>query len=144
MCHSESLVLKVSRVSAFSQSHDIILDRAITLTCFFPPEWTYTVHKHPPSEEGLVLPGREIPFSYGTLSVSSDSTRQERSVSRTRNGGWYSNAASILEPGLCLWCTTHTTAETPMIATTLRMTRPDSSALDSGREQVTMQRRSRL
>lgn len=79
-----------------------------------------SLHEHPP---------RESQFFYGTLSVSSASTRQDWSVSRTRNGGWYSNAVKMVEPRLFFWCRNQITAEIPMIATTLRMTRADSNAL---------------
>lgn len=44
-----------------------------------------------------------VKSSYGTLSVSSASTRQVWSGSRTRNGGWYSKAVKMLEPRLCFW-----------------------------------------
>lgn len=98
---------------------------------------SWNMPEHPPSEEGLVRPGGAIQFSYGALSVSSASTRQERSSSRTRNGGWYSNAVSIGKPGLFLWCRNQITAETPMIATTVRMTMAVSSALGPWGEQGT-------
>lgn len=68
------------------------------------------------------------------LSVSSASTRQDWSVSRTRNGGWYSNPVRMVEPRLCFWCRNQITAETPMIATTLKMTRADSRALGSEKD----------
>lgn len=64
-------------------------------------------------------------------SVSSASTRQDSSVSGTRNGGWYSNAVKMGEPEFCFWCTNQIPAETPTTATTLRMTRVESSALGS-------------
>lgn len=83
-----------------------------------------------PTTGGPLIVDRRERF-YGTLSVSSASTKQDWSVSRTRNGGWYSNAVKIVEPGFFLCWKNQITAETPKIATTLRMTRADSSALDS-------------
>lgn len=80
---------------------------------------------------GVSYLGRERTCSYGVLSVSSASTRHDWSVSGTRNGGWYSNAVTMPEPKLCFWCRNQTTAETPTIATTLRMTRAESTALGS-------------
>lgn len=68
---------------------------------------------------------------YGVLSVSSASTRQDWSVSRTRNGGWYSNAVKTKEPGFLLWWMNQMTAETAKMSSTLIMTRPDTSALGS-------------
>ena len=83
----------------------------------------FSSHEHQPSEKGELF--------YGTLSFSSASTRPDWSVSRTRNGGWYSNAVKRVAPRLCFWCRNQITAETPMTPTTLRMTRADSSALGS-------------
>lgn len=72
-------------------------------------------------------PGRAS--SYGTLTSSSPSTRQDWSGSRTRNGGWYSKAVKMLEPRLCFWYRNQIPAETPTTVITLRMTRMDSTGL---------------
>lgn len=76
-----------------------------------------------------------VPSFYGPSLVSSSSTRQEWSVSRTRNGGWYSNAVKMEDPTLCFWCQNQITTETPTIATTLRMTRTDTNTLGSEEQQ---------
>lgn len=76
-----------------------------------------------------------VPSFYGPWLVSSSSTRQEWSVSRTRNGGWYSNAVKMEEPPLCFWCQNQITTETPIIATTLRMTRAVTNTLGSEEQQ---------
>lgn len=67
--------------------------------------------------------------SYGTLSASSASTRQDWSGSRTRNGGWYSKAVKTLEPRFCFWYRNQIPAESPTTVITLRMTRTDSTGL---------------
>lgn len=81
-----------------------------------------------------VLPAAE---SYGSLSASSPSTRQDWSASRTRNGGWYSKAVKMLEPRFCFWYRNQIPAETPTTVMTLRMTRMVSTGL--GAEQNTQQ-----
>lgn len=69
--------------------------------------------------------------SYGTLSVSSSSTRQDRSFSRTRNGGWYSKNVKTFEPGFCFWYRNQIPVDIPTMTITLRTTRMDSTALGS-------------
>lgn len=90
----------------------------------------------------LTLKHQEVPpaaaSSYGTLSASSASTRQDWSGSRTRNGGWYSKAVKMLEPRFCFWYRNQIPAETPTTVITLRMTRMDSMGL--GSEQNKQQR----
>lgn len=75
--------------------------------------------------------GRKGTSLYGPPSNSSASTRQERSPSGALNGGWYSKPVTTEEPGCCRWCRNHSTTETVTMAMTQRMTRPDSSPLDS-------------
>lgn len=110
MCHREGLVSRVS-LHALTQTHFSHCLNSSTTT-------------HSARDQLMLF--------YGTLSVSSASTRQDWSLSRTRNGGWYSNAERMPEPRLwCFCCRNQMTTEIPMMVTTLSITRADTSAFGS-------------
>lgn len=130
MCHSVGLASDQAWRSTSLPTHRVKVMKCMCCN----PTTTPAAHqptgqrgRHRASHSGSIV----VYCFYGALSVSSASTRQDWSGSRTRNGGWYSNAVKTKEPGFLLWWTNQMKAETPRMTTTLRITRPDTRALGS-------------
>lgn len=119
-----------------AKNQPIRTKRAVNCRCTLELHWCQLWNNHIVTslltlKHQDVLPAAE--FSYGMLSASSASTRQDWSGSRTRNGGWYSKAVKMFEPRFCFWYRNQIPAETPTTVITLRMTRMDSTGLGAER-----------